>query len=183
MEVQIKFKHMKPIKILLCLSLITFLLPTAYSQQDSPVTPDSSSMDFWVGDWALIWDDGDGKTGQGTNRIERVLGGMVIQENFEAKQGKIAGYVGKSWSVYNKRTGEWKQTWVDNQGAYLDFEYQQDGEKKMFARSFIGPAGKTVQQRMVFRDIQENSFTWDWESSTDLGETWKLQWQIKYVRN
>lgn len=167
---------------LLLLFLSAFLLPTVYGQLPAKVTPDSSSMDFWVGDWSLTWDEGEGKTGHGTNRIERVLGGRVIQENFEAKEGNIAGFIGKSWSVYNKQTGEWKQTWVDNQGAYLDFEYEQDGERKMFARAFIGPKGNTVQQRMVFYHITEDSFTWDWETSTDEGESWKLQWQIRYKR-
>ena len=35
---------------------------------------------------------------------------------------------------------------------------------------------------MVFYDIGENSLTWDWESSLDGGETWKLQWRIFYIR-
>jgi hypothetical protein len=35
---------------------------------------------------------------------------------------------------------------------------------------------------MVFKNIKANAFTWDWESSVDGGETWKLNWRINYSR-
>jgi len=38
---------------------------------------------FWIGEWALTWDNADGTKGRGTNRIEKILDGKVIQENFQ----------------------------------------------------------------------------------------------------
>ena len=52
----------------------------------------------------------------------------------------------------------------------------------MFVRKFTDPEGNEVFQRMVFKDIEDNSFTWDWESSSDIGENWNLQWRINYKR-
>jgi hypothetical protein len=35
---------------------------------------------------------------------------------------------------------------------------------------------------MIFRDIRNDSLTWDWERSTDDGKTWSRQWRILYTR-
>lgn len=139
-------------------------------------------FDFWLGEWNLTWENADGSAGKGTNRIERVLGGRVIQENFSAEGGPMDGYVGRSWSVYSPRTGEWKQTWVDNQGGYLDFTGKIDGDRRIFQRSAVDPQGNEIMQRMVFYNITRDSLTWDWERSNDGGQTWQLQWRINYSR-
>lgn len=81
--------------------------------------------------------------------------------HFEAHEGGLKGYIGKSWTVWNLTSKEWKQTWVDNQGSYLDFE------------------GAIVDGNPVFPEISEKAFCWDWENSTDDGKTWNLAWQIE----
>lgn len=139
-------------------------------------------FDFWLGSWELSWEDADGTQGHGINHVERVLDGNVIKENFEAHTGSYKGFIGKSYSVYNTRTGEWKQTWVDNNGGYLDFTGEFDGDKRIFKRKGINPEGEEILQRMIFYDITENSMTWDWEISEDNGETWQLRWRIFYER-
>lgn len=139
-------------------------------------------FDFWLGEWNLTWKAEDGSVEKGTNTIERILNGKVIKENFEAVSGGMKGYIGKSYSVYNPQTGEWKQTWVDNNGAYLDFNGKVDGNKRIFIRETKDQDGNRILQRMVFYDITENSFTWDWERSADNGKNWELQWKIAYQR-
>lgn len=139
-------------------------------------------FDFWLGTWNLTWQDADGTEAHGTNHIERVLDGKVIKENFEALSGAYEGFLGKSYSVYNPRTGEWRQTWVDNNSGYLDFVGEFDGDKRIFIREGMSPQGKEIMQRMVFYDITENSLTWDWQISEDGGETWQLRWRIFYER-
>lgn len=124
----------------------------------------------------------DGTEEYGINKIERVLSDKVIKENFEATGGKLNGYIGKSWSVYDARTGEWKQTWVDNRGGYLDFTGGKDGDKRYFHREAMGPDGESIRQRMIFYAITENSFIWDWEMSKDEGKSWQLQWRIHYEK-
>ena len=158
---------------------VLFLMCSGF---DGGVEKPESYFNFWVGKWDLTWQDGDGKTGKGTNEIYKTLGDKVIQENFEALEGQLKGFVGKSWSVYNPQTGEWKQTWVDNQGGYLDFIGKFEKDKKMFWRSFKDANNNEIQQRMVFYGITKEKFTWDWERSDDQGKTWKLQWRINYER-
>lgn len=144
--------------------------------------PPQNYFDFWVGTWELTWEDPDGNKEFGTNKIEKILDGKVIQENFEAVEGRFEGYVGKSWSVYNSRTEEWKQTWVDSNGGYIDLTGEFSDEKRIFITERKNPEGKKIMQRMVFYNIKENSFTWDWELSTNDGESWTLQWRIEYQR-
>lgn len=163
------------------LSLGICLSTNAQNDMDSTVW-NANTFDFWVGNWELAWQNAKGAEEHGTNKIERTLNNVVIQENFEAGEGSLKGYVGKSWTVWNPNSKQWKQTWVDNQGAYLDFTGTMVDGKPCFAREVTTPAGKTVKQRMVFYDISEEGFMWDWENSQDGGKTWKLAWRIAYVR-
>lgn len=166
------------------LSLLIILIGAiAYAQGDSPKPPPCSTeefhqFDFWVGEWDLTWGEGE-NAGTGTNIITHELGGCVIEENFTSHGDKP--FVGRSLSVYRPSDGKWYQTWVDNQGGYLDFvgEYK-DG--KMTLSREAEREGEKFLQRMVFHDIKKDSFVWDWEKSTDGGKSWELLWQIHYKR-
>ncbi len=81
-------------------------------------SPESKQLDFWVGDWELAYVD-EGKTKASRNRITRTLDGCAILEEFNGAPG--TKLLGRSYSAYDRLTKQWKQTWVDNSGAYLDF--------------------------------------------------------------
>lgn len=140
-------------------------------------------FDFWVGEWDLSWELENGGEGFGTNHVHKTLDETVIQENFEAFQGSYEGFKGKSFSVYNPGKQSWYQTWVDNEGGYIDLEGRVEGERRIFQTDArITAQGDTIMNRMVFYDIEPNSFTWDWEYSMDEGESWTLSWRIYYQR-
>lgn len=161
--------------------LYTFLLVLLPQTTESPAG-NAGRYDFWLGEWELTWENKDGETYHGTNTIRRVMDGKVIEENFMALEGKLEGYEGKSWSVYNPRSDEWKQTWVDNQGAYLDFTGSKDGDSPVFQRSGVDPERKEILSRMIFYNIADDSLDWDWQQSKDKGETWDTLWHIHYNR-
>lgn len=170
-------------------TVITFVvliigLTSAVSAQDVELSGLEAGRyyDFWIGTWELSWEEQDGSTGRGTNTIRRILGGEVLEENFEATEGRMKGFSGKSWSVYDRRRGEWKQTWVDSQGSYLDFTGRTEGDKRIFRREGLDGEGNRILQRMVFFNISRDSLTWDWEISRDGGESWELSWRIHYSR-
>lgn len=157
---------------------ITLMTLTASIAQSEEIP----SYDFWVGKWNLTWDDGEGKTGNGTNNIVKILDGKVIQENFEALEGKFKGFKGMSMSVYSPQRKVWKQSWTDNQGGYFDFTGGVKDGNLTFETTKREKDGVWSQQRMVFYNITDNSLTWDWEATTDSGKTWNLQWRINYQR-
>ena len=142
---------------------------------------DSASYDFWVGKWDANWKNANGTTGSGTNHVFKVLDGTVIEENFAITGGAQSGFLGKSISVMDAKK-QWHQAWADNQGGYFDFTGEVIGEKKIFKTKLVERDGKKIIQRMVFYDIKEDSFTWDWEGTQNGGGTWNLLWRINYTR-
>lgn len=90
---------------------------------------------------------------------------------------------GTSISVYNPQTQVWKQAWADNQGGYFDFTGITKNGQRIFQTDERNLSdGRKIIQRMRFYDIEEESLTWDWESSFDGGESWALTWRIFYQR-
>lgn len=164
--------------------LFVLTLPGILFSQEKKISYDASMMDFWTGDWKVSWTVGDIVTHTGENTVLKILGDRVVEENFRVNTGPNKGYVGKSWSVFNTRTNEWKQTWVDNSGAYLDFTGQLMGDSVIFKREMRIKPQVIRQQRMVFCDIEEDRLTWKWQHR-DEGEAnrfgeWRDDWVIYY---
>ena len=151
--------------ILFSMIYVTFVFGQAKEEQ----------FNFWVGEWNLTW----GKNGKGTNTIRKILNNKIIEENFNGTPS--IPLIGRSYSAYDKNTGKWKQTWVDNSGSYLDFSGEFKDGKMSLSRKLI-VKGKPVIQRMVWHSITKNAFIWNWESSSDNGKTWKINWKISYKR-
>ncbi|NOS85837.1 MAG: hypothetical protein HOP31_11905 [Ignavibacteria bacterium] len=160
---------------------VTLSIAVTHAQtNDKPCSaPEASQFDFWVGKWQLNWKDPDGTVKSGTNVINKILGSCVIEENFTSGDST---FFGKSVSMYNPAKKLWQQTWVDNSGAYLDFTGGKEGDKMILKRKATNRKGVEVMQRMVFYDISQNEFKWDWEYSSDEGVTWSLVWKINYTR-
>lgn len=138
--------------------------------------PDGTELDFWLGDWDVRWGD----EGSGVNHLSRILGGHVIREEFSGggPRGRLEGL---SLSVYDPDRRLWRQTWVDDQGSYLDFVGDRMDGDFVFRRHAV-ELGPDSEQRMVFRDIRPDGFRWTWEESPDAGATWVVRWEIAYLR-
>ncbi len=159
--------------------LLLFLFSSSLCAQST--LQDSSMFDFWVGQWDLTWKDLDGSTAKGKNIVAKILDGKVILETFSALSGQSKGFKGQSFSLLDRRSGQWKQTWVDNQESYLPFSGGMEGNTRYFFQEFK-KNGSLVQQKMVFRNITADSFIWDWMNSADSGKSWNVAWSISYQR-
>ena len=138
-----------------------------------------SDFDFWLGTWRGSWPASPGTPpGSAVNTITGALGGAVIHEHFVADGD--AAFEGLSMSVYVAAEDVWNQTWVDNAGGYLDFVGGRSSDEAEFHRS-QPTADVTLHQRMVFSDIEADSFEWRWQRSSD-GATWETVWPISYTR-
>ncbi len=143
--------------------------------------PLKKHFDFWVGEWNVSWDEGDGKIGNGTNSITKILDGMAIQEDFRIEDGQSKGFVGTSISILtNQRV--WKQTWMDNTGTYYDFTGDVEKGRPVFKTERVVRGASEIIQKMVFNNISKDGFIWDWLGTRDGGKTWNLLWQISYKR-
>jgi hypothetical protein len=163
----------------LILAIAPFLvLTTAVAQNNQPrcAAAENKQFDFWVGEWALYSAD----TLTGSNSVYRIMDGCTVQENFSNPK---TGYIGKSWTVYNPLSKQWQQTWVDNQGGYIPLTGTFENAKMTLttpARRL--PNGKETSSRMIYYNISNDSFDWDWQATTDGGVTWNSNWKIHYVR-
>ncbi len=168
------------------LLLLPFAVSTVLAQQSNQTTPpnpcaaaEQKQLDFWVGEWDLTWPGAKGgEADHGTNSIRRILDGCVVQENFSGQDAHLRG---TSLSTFDTKAGKWKQTWVDNEGGYLDFVGEfKDGQ--MILQREANLNGTKGLQRMVWKNITANGFDWSWESSVDGGKTWQVNWPIHYKR-
>jgi len=165
---------------------IVLCVPYSHSQNGAAAAnPCEASQqrqfDFWVGEWNLTWPGTQaGSVQHGTNSIQRILDGCVVEENFSG--GSDMHLRGRSVSIFNLAAGKWKQTWVDNEGGYLDFVGEFKDGQMILSREATGPAGKKFLQRMVWKNITATEFDWSWESSKNDGKTWQVVWPIHYEK-
>ena len=165
-------------KTALLAAAFLFAIPALDTRAQAPApgctSPESKRLDFWLGDWEATHSGG-----RSRNRITKVLAGCVVLEEFRGLPGTPLD--GMSVSTFDPATRRWRQTWVDNTGAYLDFDAALVDGDMAFERAFLKD-GQRVRQRMVFRDVTADAFTWDWQTSRDDGASWKTTWQIAYRR-
>jgi hypothetical protein len=149
----------------------------------APTPQPADLFDFWLGDWSVTWKNADGSVGKARNQVSRVLGGQVIEEQFEEDPADPAPLLrGRSLSVFQKATGTWRQAWADNQGGFFSLTARVDGDKRIFATELTVDGAQVKGRRMIFHGITHDAFTWDWEGTTDGGKTWTLLWQLDYKR-
>ncbi len=166
------------------LAWFAIALSLSASAQPAPApcpAPESKQFDFWLGDWKVRWDatPGGQVAGTGRNRITKIIDGCVIEENFATDQTQPL--IGRSVSTWSPRQKRWLQTWVDNQGSYLDFVGEFKEGRMILAREGIDANGEKIRQRMVFENIAADRFDWRWESSRE-GTDWTLAWLLHYER-
>ena len=163
------------------LLIIVNLCAIAQEKKTKPCSSlQAKQFNFWQGNWKAEWKKSSGETVNGTNHVVSILGGCVIEENFNGNPG--TNLIGKSFSVYNSHKKLWQQTWVDNQGGYLDFTGKFKNGRMILSMAGKDKKGEKILLRMVYYNISDNSFDWNWEKSTDDGKTWKTNWKIHYTR-
>lgn len=168
--------YMPSFKVLTIFIMSSLLFQFSLGQtQKAPCSAaEAAQFDFWVGEWNAQWEGG-----QGTNTVTKILNGCVIHEDFKALGD--AALHGLSNSVYNSNTRKWQQTWVDNNGGYLDFSGEWLKDRMILSRS-VEKDGQIIFQRMVWYNISKDAFDWNWEISKDTGKTWSVNWKINYKR-
>lgn len=144
--------------------------------QPPPCTSEEyRQFDFWAGDWEVYNPAG---TIVGTNTITPMLGGCVLREHWEGQGGNI----GESYNVYDRSTGQWHQTWVDNGGLLLKLDGKLKSGSMVLRGELIGRDGNARLQRVTWTPAEDGSVRQHWESSADDGATWSTQFDGKYVK-
>ena len=131
-------------------------------------------FDFWIGDWMVTTPDGEVA---GHNTIESIMDGCALRENWTGAKGNR----GTSLNIYSARDGLWRQTWIDEQGTFLQIQGGlKDGSIEMEGE-MIGRDGKPVTHRIAWTPRKDGTVQQLWSVSTDGGETWKVVFDGTYT--
>ncbi|MEM0997779.1 MAG: DUF1579 family protein [Bacteroidota bacterium] len=156
-------KQLLAIALLTCLS---FSLPAQEATRNSrPCTGENfHEFDFWLGDWE-VWSKDSTGTMQivGYNKVERILGECVIMENWTG----VGDSRGKSFSLYNRESEQWEQTWVDNYGTviYYGGEYNPSTRRLTFKGEGETQNRKYAYYRLSYFNNEDGTVRQLWEAS------------------
>ncbi len=126
-------------------------------------TEQHRQFDFWVGDWDVSQPDG---KVVGNNRVEKILDGCVIKENWTG--GAMRG---ESYNIYTA-SGGWHQTWVDTTGRLLTLDGKLVDGNMVLKGETQGPDGKPIQHEIAWTPMDGGRVKQHWRITRDTGKTW-----------
>jgi hypothetical protein len=167
---------LKPLPGILWLAGALLAAAPAAHAQPTPGCSDekSNQFDFWIGEWEVT---ADGKVA-GTNRIQPILDGCVLMENWTGASGSR----GASFNFYNPSTGKWQQFWVWKLGTTLELEGEYRDGKMILAGTSRTRDGKTVDNRITWYNNKDGTVRQHWETSADGGKTWATAFDGLYKK-
>jgi hypothetical protein len=147
-----------------------FTMATGLAAQTSAATSGCESdahreFDFWVGDWEVTTADG---AIAGSNRVEKILEGCVIKENWVGSEGLR----GESYNIFSKRRGVWHQSWVDTAGRLLLLEGGLEDGKMVLSGQMPGQDGRMVRHEISWEALDDGRVKQHWRASRDRGKSW-----------
>jgi hypothetical protein len=162
------------------IAAIVVFSPTIAAAQ-TPATPPPGcpaevrrQFDFWVGNWDVTV----GGKPAGENRIERILEGCGLLENWSG----AGGMSGKSLNFYDPDREQWHQTWVDDRGGSLGLDGAFVGGSMVLTGTQKDQAGKTTLNRITWTALPSGQVRQLWEASSDNGKSWTIAFDGLYTR-
>lgn len=140
--------------------------------------PAFHSLDFWHGEWQV-----ENAAGEriGTNRIEPVLGGCAIMEQWSSADGN------RGTSLFYRLDGEWRQVWVtpfaQSPGGVKEKQEIAEfpGEGIRFQGEISLPDGTSYLDRTTLSILDMGRVRQLIEVSRDNGETWQRTFDAIYL--
>lgn len=169
------------------LLVLALLLPLSLAaQQTEPESPPAEQacsateyrqFDFWIGDWNVTANG----VPAGTNSIHPVHKGCALKENWQsAGEGGVSG---SSFNIFDKATGRWHQTWVDDSGTLLELDGGLvDGVMVLKGQRPARDGSGMAQHRISWTPNPDGSVRQLWEASKDEGESWAVLFDGLYQR-
>jgi len=141
--------------------------------------PDYHRLDFWIGDWNVVSASGEHL---GTNRIDRILKGCAIQENWTEPTGEE----GKSLFYFSPPDHRWKQVWVTDSaidlGGLKEKRSLPIAGNGMRFQGELTANGRIILDRTTLVPQPDGRVRQTIETSSDGGTTWKVQFDAFYER-
>ena len=169
---------MKLSSALLVLLPAVLLQSTPASESDKPAPCAATvhhEFDFWIGAWSVTEN---GKPA-GTNRIDRLLDGCALFENWVG----VDGSRGHSLNFYDRGRDQWQQTWVDASPGVLNLTgHFSDGRMALSGKSNDPKTHKQRSDRITWTPNGDGTVRQLWDQSLDGGKNWKVVFDGIYTR-
>ncbi len=136
---------------------------------------EARQFDFWIGEWNVVTPAG---AQAGTSRIEKILGGCALLENWTSAGGSD----GKSFNVYDPKKQEWRQHWIDDSGVETFYAGTFADKCMSLTSDQLDADGKQRLHRMRFFDLGAEGVRQWGEVSDDRGANWKTEFDLFYKR-
>jgi len=162
------FRFLMPLLLAIC------TLPTL-AQQPNPDcdAQKSHQFDFWIGHWNVSVN---GKHA-GTNRIEAILNGCIIQETWEGATGNS----GTSLNFYNPVEKRWEQFWVWRNGRTMHLKGHLKEGNMVMEGELPSPEGKSIH-RITWTPNPDGTVRQRWESRLATSSEWKTLFEGLYSK-
>lgn len=137
--------------------------------------PELLQFDFWLGEWNVRPNGAQAYIAE--SRIEKVLAGCVVVETWMPQR---AAGSGRSFNTYDPARKQWRQVWVSQTGARVDFDGALVAEGQM--RLVAAKDAQGNLSRMTFTRETPDRVKQHGESSADDGKTWTTTFDFLYER-
>jgi len=144
-------------------------------------------LSFMVGDWKVEGKMRMDPTSEewtpytATCSYEWFADGAALMSTFK---GEMFGMpmVGHSIENYDRETGQWQVTWIDNMMArQSNYTGGMEGDKMVITGQDL-MEGQVFGTRITVFNMSEKSFDWKMEHSMDDGKTWATFMQATYTK-
>lgn len=164
---------MKSAVVVLCLLVLGGT--GVHAQTSSPCSDERSrDFDFWVGDWDVAANE----KLAGTNSIQPILDGCVLQETWSG----AGGSAGSSFNFYNPQTENWQQFWVWRNGTTLELEGGYADGKMVLEGESRDREGNAILNRITWHNNSDGTVRQHWQISKNGGVTWQDAFDGLYTK-
>ena len=136
-------------------------------------------FDFWIGDWE-VRQVGTATGPASRNRITLEENGCVVMEHWVG----LGGSTGQSFNLFDRSTGLWRQTWVDNVGGQHDYSGSLVGGNMVLTGTTPAANGQLgrVPTKLTLFHVSKDTVRQFAQTSADSGKTWTTSYDLLYVR-
>ena len=137
--------------------------------------PAARRFDFYLGDWDLTLN---GEVERRISTARAFDGNGLLVTSRDAQAGEINAH---SFYLYVEEAELWRQVWLASDGTHVVLEGGLDGDAMILNAVSENGAPKS-NARSVFKDIDADSFTYEWQETEDAGKTWNVRAARRFER-
>jgi len=136
----------------------------------------------WKADFQMRMDEkAPWMTSPATLVVTPILGGAANQGEFTTKMMGME-FKGYSRITFNRNTGKWQNSWIDNMGAYQTLMEGDFKDNKLSVMAKDRYMGREFTMRETTFLKSETEVEWTMETSYDDGETWFVNMKGTYTK-